>query len=368
MEKIILNSLKCMKTQDIFGADECRLEITIDGTFQPPLRQSIKAGQEWDLNQAYPFNTTVEVKLWEEDPFRQSALIGKTTISAAPCGIVEVAFNESASYVLSYSVSDAISPDGSVNDVQDAILKFENSPLPGLWPYVLKSELINDIRQTIGDPLNVNQGSTPLCGPASIIYKLAAQYPRRYVEILQNLFETGQFQARTHTIKPSTTLVNSRIRKDVTLADWILMSTLRDTENLFSPVEESSSIFVMGFTKPWEMKGWTYELLNFDTTDYDSLIFYGEFEAMQKAQAVVDKGGVVFLMIHSALLGNAKPVVPYPDHWITFLGNLSIDDGVWNRKGGHIRFDCYSWGQRIHIDIEEKLFSDYTWGAVYGMP
>jgi hypothetical protein len=369
MPKLMLQSLKCLKTQDWIGSDECRFEVLIDGNFRPPLRQSFRDQQEWDLNQGFTFHSGVELRLWEEDPLRQEDLIGKATLGGADCDGGEISFNgHGGNYVLRYSVTALAAPETPADDLEATIRAFEQSSAAGVWPNVSKAELIADIRRTVRDPFEVNQASTPLCGPASIVFQLASKTPARYIQMLQSLYETGQFQARTHMIKPSSALVNSRVRKDVTVADWMLMASLRDTENFLFPVEDTSNMFVMGFTKPWEMKGWTFELLDYDRVEWENLAFYGEFEAMRKAQSVVDQGGVVSLLIHSAMLGTPKPAIAFPEHWITFLGNLSIDDSIWQRKGGHIRFDCYSWGQRIHVDLEEKPFQDYTWGVLYGWP
>ncbi len=368
MNTLILKTLRCDKENELIGGVKCRLELNLDGIPQPPLRQTLAAGQTWKLNLNVAFDSAVSIKLWSEETLGGQGLIGKTGPDFGQIGPVQIAFEGQGRFVLTGSISKG--PDGQAHaeSVEDALLQFQNSTRPGLWPNIPKAALIDDLRATTSKATLVDQGRTPLCGPASILFELARKNPRRYVQICQSLYETGQFQSRTHLVKPSATLMNSRVRSDVTLADWLLMSTLRDTENLFFPVEDTSSIFVMGFTKPWEMRGWTFDLLGYDTAEYQSLIFYGEFEAMKKAQDVVNRGGVVFMMIQSALLGNPKPFISYPDHWITFTGNLNIEDGIWNRQKGHILFDCYTWGGTRTIKSDDKSFEDYTWGLVYGIP
>jgi len=368
MKRIVLKSILCEKTQDVLGLQKCRLEILVDGAPLPPLRQNLKDRQLWNLNQSFQFDTSVEVRLWDEEILARNILVGKTSLGATSGDAAQASFTNHGRFTLNYSVAQAGPGQANPASVEDAILQFQNSIQPGVWPNIPKSDLIADIRSTTSSAVNVDQGRTPLCGPAAVIYTLVRQNPRRYVQICQSLYETGQFQTRSHLVKPSATLVNSRVRSDVTLADWMLMSTLRDTENVFFPVEDTASVFVMGFTKPWEMRGWAFDLLNFDNADYQSLIFYGEFEAMKKAQDVINQGGVVFMMIQSAMLGNPRPVISYPDHWIAFLGNLNIDHGVWNRQSGHIQFDCYTWGGTRRVNIDDKSFEDFTWGIVYGSP
>ncbi len=251
--------------------------------------------------------------------------------------------------------------------VTEALTRFKASSQIGLWPNIRKDELLADMRSKIANSYNVRQGNTPLCGPAAIVFELMARQPSQYVEICQSLYETGQFTARTKEIKPSSTLLNSRLRSDITVADWMLMATLRDTENALFPVEASSGQFVMGFSTPWEMKGWTFELLSFDKVEYESTYFYGEFEAMRRAKDVQNRGGVAFLMMDAAMLGGSEPTVALPNHWVSFLGDLSIDDGVWYRwDSGHIHFKCYSWGSSKTVDLGEGPFEDYMWGLVIG--
>lgn len=147
----------------------------------------------------------------------------------------------------------------------------------------------------------------------------------------------------------------------------MLMATLRDTENALFPVSHDSGYFVMGFTTPWEMKGWTYEILGYSSVEYKSTSFCGEFDALRKTESVRILGGVAFLLIHSAMLGKPAPFISYPNHWVSFLGNLNIKNGVWYKwKSGHLRFDCYTWGDKKNPDIDKELFKDYMWGVVTG--
>jgi hypothetical protein len=254
-----------------------------------------------------------------------------------------------------------------LSPAEEAIARFAESARPGVWPHIPKAGLIRDIRNVVADPFVIKQEGMPLCGPAAILFELAARHPERYVAICQELYETGKFQARTKEIRPSTTLRNSAVAAGLTSADWMLMATLRDVENALFPVEAGSGEFVMGFHTPWEMKGWTSELLGFDDVEYTSTYFYGEFDAMREAERARNAGGVAFLMINGAMCGNDAPLVGYPDHWVSFLGGLKIDEGVWYKHdSGHIWFDCYSWGDTKHIDLGEGPFEDYMWGVVTG--
>lgn len=367
MRKLTLETLKCYETEDWTGADECRLEIFVDGVPQYPLKKSLNDGQKWYLNKSYVFKNQVEVKLWDEDFPDSDDFLGKVTIDTNLQSHATASFTrDDANYKLWYTVVDH---PASVEDlVQDAINKFEVSTRPGVWPYITKNFLLADIRRNVADAFNVAQGRTTFCGPAAIVFELVSKQPHRYIGICQELYETGKFQARTKPVEPSKTLLNSRIHSGISVADWMLMAALRDTENALFDVDACSGEFVQGITTPWEMKGWTFEIMGYDNVEYESTYIHGEFEAMGKAKKARNHGGVAFPMIHSAMLGQSEPTVAYPNHWVSFLGGLVIDEGVWDiLDTGHIKFDCYSWGRKCHVDLGEGPFEDYMWGVVTGM-
>ncbi|MUT68751.1 hypothetical protein [Paenibacillus sp. NEAU-GSW1] len=365
MRQVTIHTLRCRETED-WGADECRLEIFVDGALQPYLRKSLDNGQSWSLNRSFKFNNKVEVKLWDEDSPDPNDHLGSVQIGT---NLVNNAIgtykNYGSSYELNFSVINI--PD-TVNPVDEQLQSFEKSTATGVWPNIVKSELIADIKLKIANPFKIDQASTPLCGPASILFELVSRHPAKYVAICRELFETGKFTARTKIVKPSSTLLNSRVRSGVSVADWMLMATLRDTENALFPVEANSNDAVTGLTTPWEMKGWTFEILGFSNVAYESTYVYGEFEAMRKAKQIRDQGGVAFLMIHAAMLGNPDPAVGYPNHWVSYLSNLKIDEGVWySWDSGHINFDCYSWGSKKSVNLGEGPFEDYMFGLVTGV-
>nr|MBC8489760.1 hypothetical protein [Bacteroidota bacterium] len=235
------------------------------------------------------------------------------------------------------------------------IKNFRNSTVPGVWLNINKTELIDDMINKLNNPFKVDQGSTPFCGPGSIIFELVSRYKTKYVQLCQSLYETGKFKAITVDIAPSETLKNSQVRKGISVADWMLLASLRDTENVLFTVESDSSDIV-GITTPWEMKGWINELLCFTNPNFDSTTIYGEIDAIREAEKSLNSKGVAFLLIDSALISKTKPTVYYPNHWVSYLGNLIISNTI--------KFDCYSWGDKYNVDVGESEFEDCLWGVV----
>jgi hypothetical protein len=357
-----LETLTCHVTEDS-GADECRLDIYVDGALEFPLLKDLSPNDPpWSLQQEFLFTRTVEVKLRDEDSPDPDDRLGWITIPAAPAQHATAGFSEDeASYTLSYSVGLRLMPP-SFDLVQQAIVAFEQSTHPGVWPQLDKATLIDDLRATVLNPLQVQQRSTPLCGPAAVAYELVSRQPQRYVWICQALYETGQFEARTRQVKPSATLLNSGIAETISIADWLLLASLRDDENWLLPVDADSRPLALGVTTPWEMRDWAFDILGYDATNYDGTVFTGEIDAIRIAQKAWERGGVAFLNIDANLLQGDDPK-HIPDHWVAFTGGLQIDDA-----SETISFTCYSWTKIHTVSMKQADFAKYMFGVVTGEP
>lgn len=252
-----------------------------------------------------------------------------------------------------------------------ATLEFEQSSAPSVWPYLDKNQVVADMRSRINDPFQVNQGGQPFCGPAAILFELVRKQPLRYAQICRSLFETGSFQTRTKRVEAPTRLCQSHGQLRMPQADWMVLATLRNAENLIFPVDPNSPDIIRnlsGMTKSWEMKGWVREVLGYSKFKYDHTYIFGELEALQEAADCIANGGVALALITAeGLLENKHPLLPYPSHWISILGNLSIQEGTIGKpNSGRVSFDIYTWAQKRHVDVNQDTFKDYLWGIVLG--
>lgn len=74
-----LHHVKCHKTEDFLGDDECRLKIFVDGKHKKMLKKNISDGQLWKVDLEVSFAQKVVVQLWDYDspPLDPHDLIGK---------------------------------------------------------------------------------------------------------------------------------------------------------------------------------------------------------------------------------------------------------------------------------------------------
>lgn len=253
-----------------------------------------------------------------------------------------------------------------------ALNAFRDSPQTGVWPHLDKAEIVSEMRSRLHNPFRVNQGQQPFCGPASILFELIRKFPLRYVTLCQSLYETGSFQTQSRYIQTSEALRHAsqgELRMGPT--DWMVLATLRESENALFPVEPNAPDIIRnlaGMTKFWEMKGWVREILEYPRVEYFHTYVLRDLTALQKAQAVLAQGGVAFgLITAEGLLSRDKPRLTVPNHWIALVGNIHIQKGTFGRHdSGRVTFDIFTWAKRLTVEENEGIFEDSFWGVVLG--
>jgi hypothetical protein len=247
-----------------------------------------------------------------------------------------------------------------------AIVAFEQTPAPGVWNFLDKATVIAEMRARVQDPFKINQGGQPFCGPAAVLFELVRKQPLRYVQICQSLFMTGSFQGTTQRIvAPAALRQNSHGDLHMGQADWLVLATFRQSENLLFPVEPNAPELIRniaGMTKSWEMKGWVREILGYTKAQYYHAYLFNDLNALTAAADAIGAGGVAFALITAEGMLAAKTLpIPFPSHWIALLGNITI-------QGDRVSFDVYTWSKKLHLEMDQTSFKKYFWACVTGTP
>lgn len=245
------------------------------------------------------------------------------------------------------------------------ITAFEQSPVPGVWRGLDKNQVAAQLRSRVNDPLTLNQGSQPFCGPAVIIFELIRRHPLYYVKICRNLFQIGGFHAQTGTwISASENLRNAEGNYRMPQVDWMILSTLRESENLVVPINPNAPDIVRnvgGMTKSWEISKWVKDILGYQKIQYKNTYLFGDLQAMQEVSEVLNSDGVALALINDGgLLRNQPPRIPYPSHWISILGNISLTSPK------SVQFEVYTWAKKMRVRVDEVTFKTHFWGVVIG--
>jgi hypothetical protein len=267
-------------------------------------------------------------------------------------------------------------PPPPADPVGAALTAFQNSTQAGLWPKLSKTTILSELRARVNNPFRVSQGSKPLCGPAAIVFELARRNPARYIYYCRDLFERGTLYGYRHSVSASAHLRNSRVASTMSQVDWMLMATLRESENwiIGNELDADSGTVAMGVTTPGEMVEWTENILGCRNVDHERSLIFGEVDALREGRDAVAAGGVAFLLIDTDLLPDqGNPILSIPEHWVSLLGNVTINEGHWDwtwtgphYRYGHMKFDVYSWATSYPIDVGEKRFENDMFGVVTG--
>ncbi|MEM8922198.1 MAG: hypothetical protein AAGD35_01775 [Actinomycetota bacterium] len=358
MKQITLERLRCVATDDV-GRDEIRIEVYGDGELDFAARRVMDDGDDWPVDGATVFDRSCTIRLFEEDlafPGDNEDALGLIEIEPADVerGTATFAPDGGAHYTLTYSVAERSDLEGT--DLADRAAElFERSTLGGLWQAIDKSSLLANVRQRRQRAETIDQETSNFCGPTSIAHELARTQPRRYVELCRQLYETGGFWSRTKRVEADARLRADAVGQGMEPADWMLIATMRNSENTVFKVESDATGLMsglQGMTFPWEIKGWAKEILMKDDVDIDVCAVFGELDAIKRAQEVYDQGGSVFILLNMAVLKKGEPTIPpFPDHWVVFRGNLDLSDA--DRRVG---FDVYTWGRVMPLDLSRKRF------------
>jgi hypothetical protein len=247
----------------------------------------------------------------------------------------------------------------------DRLNAFEAASVPGAWQFLDKATLIQEMRDRLANPFAINQGGQPFCGPAAVLFELVRTQPDRYVEICQSLFTIGGFHSQNHWIGASDELRQASCGNlRMGQVDWMVLATLRESENSLFPVEPNAPDLIRnlaGMTKSWEMIGWIKEILGYTQVEYNHAYLLNDLSALQKAEAAIAAGGAVFSLITAEGLLNHEWVIPIPNHWVSILGNIQANDE-------NTAFDIYTWSKQVHVAIDTPTFRKYFWLAITATP
>src|SRR5262249_40807063 len=142
---------------------------------------------------------------------------------------------------------------------QDAInfvKRFAAEPTPAVWPNINRTDLASGLVARIEDPNRINQEGTPLCGPASLVRSLATDDPEAYARAAIDLYTRGTTRIRTLTIEAGGELKRSAPQGATDPADWIMLASIRDTDNWFFSPAGWFGCNIAGITRPGTMESW----------------------------------------------------------------------------------------------------------------
>jgi len=357
--EVLIKNLVCKITEDK-SSDQCSLRVYADGILVHDFKKDLKAGDTWTLNRKIPFYRSVKVELWDRDASPDTDDHLGTVfldLSSTPGNKTGKMTHDDADYSLAYSLTN-LADDVKKLRALAALMDFNYSKNKEKFSKINKyNNLIGEIKARIKKPTVMYQADQSLCGPVAILVALAMKDPERYVQMAREMYEKGTFHAYGETIKPGSHLYTASVPAGMPHVDWMLAAGMRDYENEILDFDEDDK--VAGMTGPQAMTHWMKSILGCSNPAYISTYTSGEKSALKEAGDAINDGCLAAVMVDHCFLPNAKASkVNHPTHWVLLL-NVEA-------TGSIVKFDIFTWGKIIHVELGTDAFEDLFWGVVFG--
>lgn len=247
----------------------------------------------------------------------------------------------------------------------------------GVWPNLNRSDVADGLEVRIADPTRISSAHSSLCGAASVIYELATADPVAYAQAAINLYESGQATIRSLIIKPSSTLRSGILPAQNDAADWLVLGSLRDSENWLFTYKENGHWWddVKAIQLPHTVATWMQRFGYSDIRNETNLMFTKGWDNLVEANNFYGKGYKVSLFINSCMMYSSSQdeISAVPDHWIG-MASKATSSTIHADPHSKFKISVFSWGkiQAIPVDpsvpMHPKVFLQNYYGYVAGKP
>lgn len=240
----------------------------------------------------------------------------------------------------------------------------------GLWLHIKRADLAAGLRARVHNPDIISSDGTSLCGPAAFAHDLAIDDPVGYVKAAIDLWETGSAVIGTQLIKPKKDLKTYKLPATTTInpADWILLASMRDTDNWFFDYQEEGDD-LSAITMPHTMEKWFKQAGYTDVLNETNAVACKDLANARKASSLFSKGYKICLFINSAMLYAAthNDASFFPDHWVGLCTGMMIT-GIEGDPASKVSFKVYTWGRVQSVpqsgDLSIKHFLNNYYGYI----
>jgi hypothetical protein len=171
------------------------------------------------------------------------------------------------------------------------------------------------------------------------MFSVATRDPEMYAQYVMDLFDKGQAQFGTMTVKPGDPCRNYDPTR-IDPVDWIALASLRDSENRymsFAAVDNDAA----AITGPTSMVKW-FRAAGYATVHSSTQLFgdmVKEDHEIMRAGSARMQGCDVCLLVNSKMLDSMDSLSVTPDHWIVLTKPVKLD-----MKKREIAVEIFTWG------------------------
>jgi hypothetical protein len=254
----------------------------------------------------------------------------------------------------------ALSP--AQQNAMKLIDEFSKRNIPGAFIHLHRETIAKELAARVMKPSLINQGEAGLCPSAAVVYNVACGNVVEYVKAVTQLYDTGRATIGKWQLDPDADL---KIYKPsvgaVPEADWIIMSSIRDSENWFVDYQSVSD---NGGAWGDEVGKWLRKAGYTDVKEEWNYAMNKTAENLQEADSLYSKNYQICLLIDADLLAGKTAALSRPNHWVVLASNISTNFAL---PTTNVTMKVFTWGTlRALPDRPMQLgdFVDYYYGYV----
>jgi hypothetical protein len=276
----------------------------------------------------------------------------------------------------------AVSTKSPQDVAMDLINAFANdTSSPQAFPKLRKEDIVNGLRARVAVPSIINQAGLNACGPAAAAYIFASTDIVGYTKMAIDLYKYGEASSGSYTVEAGSDL-RSHGPDDYTNwgtagkpepIDWMVLSSMRDSENWWFDFEGGPSETFSAITMPGEMDEWLEDFIGFkDVVDDTNLVFTKSVDHLMKVNSEYSSGKFVILFINANMIAGAtkkaakkaakgiteRVIAGSPDHYVVLRSNVTVTENS-------VSMEIWTWGGRITISPTKEIFESNYYGAIF---
>jgi hypothetical protein len=198
-----------------------------------------------------------------------------------------------------------------------------------------------------------------------VAFEIMRARPFTYCNAVARLFQEGLTWIDSWKIAPDRDLLNAPCPSSIAQADWVMLASIRDSENWLLDFHDDDSSYAEASTCG-EIAGWMKKAGFTDVVSEQSITNFFDSAAMfNNALKKYDDGYHVILRINSSCIDSLIPSgMVKGGHVVVLVGRCTVPPS----KNDPIKVPIYTWGQRITVPrvggLKYGQFLDQFFGYV----